>query len=303
MVHAILKKAEEKREIVSKKEASKYIKRKHRKILETNKGKIKNGKDKNKRKDQEVKIQLINVNGLTRDKFVELMELSFEGERNYNILCMVETHLKYEKFPIDMNKLHNFNTMREDGDKKGGGLKILMEKTKKVEVAKNESKSTEILEIEGTLFDNKMKIILVYFDVNNNKDAIKKNDEIRKEIESKMKRNAGKALMILGDLNAHTKILEPEKKENGNGQIVNKWIDELDLMILNADEKCAGKWTRTRNNQQSAIDLVLVNRKMYEICKKMEIDEGKEIIGFSDHNLIEITLSIGTRKGKSFGKK
>ena len=108
--------------------------------------------------------------------------------------------------------------------------------------------------------------------------------------------------MVLGDFNAHTKNLEPDKKENVNGQIVNKWIDELDLMILNADEKCYGKWTRTRNNQQSGIDLVLVNRKMYEICKKMEIDEGKEIISFSDHNLIEITLNIGTRKGKSFGK-
>ena len=294
---------EEKEKIVSKKETSKYMKRKHRIISETNKGKSDKVTERNKRKDQEVKIQLINVNGLTRDKFVDLMEMSFRGERNYNVLCMVETHLRHEKFPIDVNNLHNFNAMREEGDKKGGGLKILMEKTKKVEVVKKESKSSEILEIEGTLFDNKMKIILVYFDVNKDKDAIKKNDEIRKEIENKMKKSTGKALMILGDFNAHTKILEPDKKENANGQIVNKWIDELDLMILNADEKCSGKWTRTRNNQQSAIDLVLVNRKMYELCKKMEIDERKELISFSDHNLIEITLNIGSRRSKSFGKK
>ena len=121
---------EEKEKIVSKKETSKYMKRKHRIISETNKGKSDKVTERNKRKDQEVKIQLINVNGLTRDKFVELMEISFRGRRNYNVLCMVETHLRHEKFPIDVNNLHNFNAMREEGDKKGGGLKILMEKTK-----------------------------------------------------------------------------------------------------------------------------------------------------------------------------
>ena len=170
------------------------------------------------------------------------MELSFKEKSNYNILCMVETHLRHDKFPIDINNLHNFNAMREEGDKKGGGLKILMEKTKKVEVVMNESKSTEILEIEGILFDNKIKIILVYFDVNKDKEAINKNNEIRKEIEKKMKKSSGKALMVLGDFNAHTKILEPDKKENVNGQIVNKWIDEFELMILNEDKKCYGKW-------------------------------------------------------------
>ena len=42
----------------------------------------------------------------------------------------------------------------------------------------------------------------------------------------------------------------------------------------------------------------MVNGEMYEVCKKLEIDEMKEIISFSDHNLINISLNLGVKMGK-----
>ncbi|CAL4127218.1 unnamed protein product, partial [Meganyctiphanes norvegica] len=49
-----------------------------------------------------------------------------------------------------------------------------------------------------------------------------------------------------------------------------------------------------------AIDMVLVNEEMYETCKDMRIDEEKEIISFSDHNLVSVTLRLGEKGRKTF---
>ena len=132
------------------------------------------------------------------------------------------------------------------------------------------------------------------------------NHKIRKEIEEKVKKWKEKAVMVLGDFNAHVKMLEPERNQDDSGDIITSWVDsdKIDLMLLNADTtKCEGLYTRTEKDSKSAIDLVLVNSRMYNLCKKMNIDEEKDIISFSDHNLIEIKLNSGVKVNKSFGSK
>ena len=257
------------------------------------------------RKDKSVKIQLLNVRGLSRGKYGELVDLCFRGERGYNILCLTETHHTYEKFVVDEN-LENFSAMRKEGERKGGGLKILMEKSKNVDFEIKKSKSAEILDIEGECFGEKIKIILVYFDVRKDGKGKDNNHKIRKEIEEKVKKWKEKAVMVLGDFNAHVKMLEPERNQDDSGDIITAWVDsdKIDLMLLNADTtKCEGLYTRTEKDSKSAIDLVLVNSRMYNLCKKMNIDEEKDIISFSDHNLIEIKLNLGVKVNKSFGSK
>ena len=48
-------------------------------------------------------IRLINVNGLTVQKQVEMNEMFFGEENDFNILCITETHHRWEKIHIDKN--------------------------------------------------------------------------------------------------------------------------------------------------------------------------------------------------------
>merc|ERR1739842_142588 len=61
---------------------------------------------------------------------------------------------------------------------------------------------------------------------------------------------------------------------------------------MNGDIKCKGTYTRTLGKQKTAIDMFIMNSTMYEKCNEMNIDEDKEEIDFSDHNLISINLKI-----------
>ena len=62
---------------------------------------------------------------------------------------------------------------------------------------------------------------------------------------------------------------------------------------MNADDKCKGTYTWEARGSKSAIDFVFVNRKLYEVCGEMRIDERKDI-DLSDHCLV--SLDIKTRE-------
>ncbi|CAL4068271.1 unnamed protein product, partial [Meganyctiphanes norvegica] len=149
-------------------------------------------------------------------------------------------------------------------------------------------------------FGVNIKIILVYFDVDKGVTGESNNQKIRGEIEKIIKKHKKGGLMILGDYNGHSELLEQDRREDLNGKMVKEWITDYDLILLNADCKCKGLYTRCRGDQKSAIDMVMVNEEMYRMCNKMEIDETKEIISFSDHNLINIDLNLGGENRKSF---
>ena len=65
----------------------------------------------------------------------------------------------------------------------------------------------------------------MYFDSNKGEKGRSRNEEIRREVESKIKKNNSECLLILGDLNAHLTLLE-DRKEDTNGKMVRKWIEE-----------------------------------------------------------------------------
>ena len=165
---------------------------------------------------------------------------------------------------------------------------------------KKESKSSDILEIEGKCFGKEMKIILVYFDASRDPTGKERNKEIKREVEEKIVHAEGKGIMILGDFNGHLEMLENERKTDENGRTALRWMTKYNLTLLNADEMCDGLYTRVRIipehgiNEKSAIDLVLVNEEMYNWCVNMKIDEEREILRCSDHNLISIGMNIKT---------
>ena len=59
-------------------------------------------------------------------------------------------------------------------------------------------------------------------------------------------------------------------------------------MLLNTDERCEGLYTWERGDQRSAIDLVVVNEYFYSRFMKMEIDEERNMVEFSDHCMISV---------------
>ena len=59
-------------------------------------------------------------------------------------------------------------------------------------------------------------------------------------------------VIVIGDFNAHLRLLE-DRKEDINGEMVMRWLDEYDLILMNADEKCEGVYTWSRGDQKSAM--------------------------------------------------
>ena len=178
-----------------------------------------------------------------------------------------------------------------------------MREEESVDFEKKKSRSKDILEIEGKCRGIEMKIILVYFDVDKGGRGRAVNNKMRKEIEGKIEKNESECLLILGDFNGHLRILEEGRRDDINGKMVMKWMENYNLNLMNADEKCEGVYTWSRGNQKSAIDMVLMNRRMYEVCRGMEIDEEKLELRMSDHNLISVKLEGRERGVNEFRKR
>ena len=86
-----------------------------------------------------------------------------------------------------------------------------------------------------------------------------------------------------------------------NGKLINKMIQEEDLILLNIDSRCKGTYTWQRGEQKSAIDLIMVNQCGYEKFEEMEVDEKREIYDLSDHCMVR--LSLKRKKNKQKKKK
>ena len=282
-----------KKKLISKKEGERKKMDKKTPKKEIRSRKVE-GRDKNK----DLTFRYININGINEDKEDLLWEVFYKNKETYNIVCLTETHRKVEC----RGDPERFTTLRKLGEKKGGGLEVRMRKEEQVNLEKKESKSSDILEIEGKCYGKEMKIILVYFDANKNAAGKERNRAIKKEIEEKIENTKDKGLMIIGDFNGHLELLEENRKTDENGKTILSWMETYNLILLNADEKCKGIYTRTRGTQKSAIDWTLVNKEMYGWCEKMEIDEDKEILDCSDHNLLSVTLNIRKADKNKFRK-
>ena len=256
-------------------------------------------KNNTERHECKMYLRLLNVDGLSDKKATIIKEMFMNEEKEYNIVCMTETHHRYER--IIEKELTSFTQMREKNKRKGGGLQILMRENKRVEFEKKKRKNEEILEIEGICYGMEMKIILVYFDVRRNEEGRENNERIRKDIENMIENNKSDGLLILGDFNGHLETLDG-RKEDKNGRMVMEWTTNYDLVLMNTDNKCEGTITREKGEQKTAIDMVLMNRNLYEKCKTMKIDEERDIIDISDHNLISIEFNVRQKSGHSYNK-
>ena len=83
-----------------------------------------------------MKLRVININGLTPDKYIEIEE-EFYTKEEINITCLTETHEKYEKIEPDRN-ITTFNVIREKktDEKRGGGIQVMIPKMTRIDLKK-----------------------------------------------------------------------------------------------------------------------------------------------------------------------
>ena len=85
--------------------------------------------------------------------------------------------------------------------------------------------------------------------------------------------------------------------------MVEDWTGKLKLHHLNQSRKCEGVYTYGNpGGPRSAIDHVLVNNILMEHLKGMYIDENREELNISDHNLVKTWFNIN-RGEKTTWKK
>ena len=261
-----------------------------------------NKENKNGSKEHENKskftIKLINIQGLTNIKYTELVK-----EINTNsIICLTETQKKIDNIKTSSD-IQTLSSMRKVSERKGGVLMILYQKQDDIALEKIVSINSDILITEGNIGKLKTLIILTYFRSGNTREVESHNTNLITEIEKYIRKGEEKEnnIILLGDFNGHLGYIGYQI-ENRTGKIINKLIENNDLILLNIDPKCDGKYTWQRNNEKSVIDLILVNRKMYNSFQTMEIDEKKEKIDLSDHNMIEVTFRTFMEKKETWNK-
>ena len=236
-----------------------------------------------------IKMKLLNVQSLSQAKMIEI-EDDLDRETIY---FLTETHKRDNsiRFKDSTNSIHK---IREINDKKGGGLMMVWQA--KLELISKEitSKFKDILVTEINIGRYKFISILVYMSVND----FKLNQEMNSEILSIIDKFDDFDIIILGDFNAHIGLIGYQKL-NKNGEALLNIMDKCNLIMMNLDDnKTTGAVTWQRAEQKSSIDYVLVNYKMYNKLKSMIIDEDREIIGISDHNLICVNIEIMKPKKK-----
>ena len=160
------------------------------------------------------------------------------------------------------------------------------------------STSNDILNVNVQIGKFSFRLILVYLDVSCNI----RNNFIKREIDDALNSlQEEEKLLLLGDFNAHVGFLGRQDLDVNGRYILD--LMERNLILLNGDDKCLGEATRVENDIASTIDFLLVNDRLYDCFKKMEIDEDKLRYDLSDHCLISADFQINTQQSKKKNKE
>ena len=226
---------------------------------------------------------------MSHAKLIELEDLV----ESYTLLCITETHLNFDKFTLrdENNKIEKF---RSADDVRGGGLMLIYKDKDNIEVKALETNSPDILHTQNSICGYKFTLILVYMSVND----IDRNINIRNKIRNILQNN-NEPCIVLGDMNAHVGFIGSQRL-NRNGQMLLNLMEEFNLIMLNDVQERIGTYTWSERGMRSVIDYVLLNKEMYEVFTKIEIDENKSKYDLSDHNLIITEFSLKINGGSQF---
>ena len=155
------------------------------------------------------------------------------------------TETKVDSHDFEPKGIKIFSKHRIKRDKKGGGLTIGYKKDNRIKLEEITVKNRDILALEGTIMNTKIRIILSYFDSTKLKTGIdfNRNRRIQKDIEKLIEVDPGTTLICLGDFNGRLTRVEPNIVTDANGKMLEDWVTNYDLHHLNTTDKCTGKYT------------------------------------------------------------
>merc|ERR1711895_372350 len=212
------------------------------------------------------------------------------------------TETKVDSLDFSPRGITLFSAHRKRKEKKGGGLTIGYANKADITLKEIKTKSNDILEVEGTVLKKKFRMILcVILIAKSTTDVFyRKNRKIQEEVEKLMEVEDDTELVCLGDMNGRLRRLEPNIKNDENGKMIESWMTNKDMHLLNDTEECTGVYTFESLNGHSAIDHILTNDTMAEKYLGMFIDEQKSLLNISDHNLVRawFKLNPGHKKPK-----
>ena len=251
-----------------------------------------------------VEILLINSLKINIGKVQEITDGFLIDKEYISIFCLTETKencANYQELGLTMYDKQRVGRQNQD---KGGGLIIGHLTDERIKLEKLNTESDDILVVEGEIHKEKIRIVLIYF--NCGKLAVgrryNENRKIQEEVERYMQVEEGVKLIVLGDLNARLRILEPGIETDINGRMVEEWVAEKGLQHLNRSEKCVGTYTFGKpGGRRSAVDHILINEELQADFKGMRVDENGEELNISDHNLVRCWFRIGRTKATKWG--
>ena len=254
-------------------------------------------------KDIDLEVLLVNSCKINAIKVQTIVNNFIEGKDHTVIFCMTETKVDSHDFqPQGITIFSAHRTQKELKKKKGGGLAIGFATKADISLKNIATKSNDILALEGTVLKSKFRIILCYFDSTKSlsDQFYNNNRKMQAEVEALMEVDPETNLICLGDMNGRLSKLEPLIKTDANGRMVEKWSYALGMHHLNCSEQCTGLYTFDSLNGRSAIDHVLVNSTLHTKYIGMFINETRDLLNISDHNLIRtwFKLNPGFNKPK-----
>ena len=244
--------------------------------------KKKNKRGGNKKKVYEkFKIIYNNIRGGYRKKEESIKFVI--NQENPTMIILLETFLEEgEKIDDKFFDENDYETIRMDRQEKYGGGILIIYKKKIKNILTVESVHNNEYEGCWLCMDNrdkvKVKIGIIYApqESRTDKTTLKR---MYNDIESQVQdaRVNGFTTVIVGDFNCKVgEAIEGNHKDVSKaGNLMIKMIEEAKLELVNASEKCEGKWTREEAGKKSIIDYVLCTREDAHVITKVMIDEEK----------------------------
>ena len=197
-------------------------------------------------------------------------------------MCLSETWLKNDSHPVDFM---NYNQIRKDRQNRdGGGLLFLIRdklQYKHIPLNLNPNSIMEADAIEITLAHDKVKILHIY-----NPDANLNINEF-----DQLVNQMGRKFIVVGDLNAHHTIwdpnLHPSKINQGGRALANYLINHPGMSLITTPGLCTHSHITYRGSSVSTIDLSFGSNNLIQVCNTTALAG----IG-SDHYPVLTTVNL-----------
>ena len=183
------------------------------------------------------------------------------------------------KNKIIMQNYITFEMLRKNNF--GGGLFTAVHKSLKPISISSDDQEEELLVVEAKLLETKVRFINGYGPQEKAPENSRKSFYNQLDLEIKKAKFSGSLICIEMDSNAKlgSKIIPGDPKEKSeNGKLLEKIVNENDLIVVNGTELCNGTITRHRktinNIEESIIDHFIVCKDFFKLVVNMTVDEA-----------------------------